>query len=336
MGGHRDRNSSGRVAACSSSSRQDGVVTRRQLLAEGITDGQIRARLKSHRWRAIYPGVYMTLDERPSALAMTWAAVLRAGPGAVAGPRTSLWLAGAYDEPPARLDVLVPDGRTAPGNVPFQVRRCRHLPARVHPAARPPRLRVDDAVLDLCQQITRPDLVVDLVIRVVQRRLTTASRLRERTARRRRQRWRALLLDVLGDVERGVLSSLERRWLRHVEIAHGLPSSKINHREDGEGGRTYRDFDYDEYGLVVETDGREAHSVAEAFRDRIRDNRVTVSGRRTLRYGWHEIVRNPCAVAEEVATVLRMLGWSGHPRPCGPQCVIARDRRRDRDKDPTR
>ena len=39
---------------------------------------------------------------------LLWAAILRAGPGAAAGPRTSLWFAGAADAPPTLFDVVVP------------------------------------------------------------------------------------------------------------------------------------------------------------------------------------------------------------------------------------
>ncbi|MDQ1289911.1 MAG: hypothetical protein QG622_3477 [Actinomycetota bacterium] len=303
---------------------QGGVVTRRQLVEAGVTEGQIRARVRSRRWRVLHSGVYATFSDPPSPRAMVWAAVLRAGPDAVAGPLTSLWLAGAVDSPPSPLDVMVPAGRMVRSSVPFRVHRARDLLARVHPVALPPRLRIEYAVLDTVQQLTRAEAVVDLVITCVRRGLTTAPRLRVLLTERKRQRWRGLLVEVLDDVARGVRSGLERRWFRTVERAHGLPCSVINSRDDSGGRREYRDFDIKKYGLVIETDGQETHPVEEAFRDRARDNRVTVSGRRTLRYGWHEIVQDPCGVAGEVAAVLRMLGWTGHPRPCGRDCSLPR------------
>jgi very-short-patch-repair endonuclease len=77
-----------------------------------------------------------------------------------------------------------------------------------------------------------------------------------------------------------------------------------------------------EFGLIVELDGQEAHPTGDAFRDRRRDNQVTVSGRRTLRYGWREVSQDPCGVAAEVAAVLTILGWTGNPHPCGPRCTL--------------
>jgi hypothetical protein len=127
--------------------------------------------------------------------------------------------------------------------------------------------------------------VVDVVLRVVQRRLTTAERLGACLATRRSHPYRHLRVDVLADTASGVQTPLERRWVRAVERAHGLPVSAVN-RPDDDGRRRYRDVEYLPWGLVCEVDGREAHPDDERFRDRRRDNRVTVSGRRKLRYGW--------------------------------------------------
>jgi len=177
-------------------------------------------------------------------------------------------------------------------------------------------------VLDAADETDRAVVVVDLVIAAVQRRLTTAARLRDALARRRGHRWRTLLTEILADVSGGVRSALERRWLHDVERAHGLPRSTLN-RPDRDGPRRcYRDAELVPWGLVAELDGREAHPGGERFRDRRRDSRVTATGRRSLRYGWHEVVQDPCGIAVEVAGVLQALGWSGAPRRCGPSCRL--------------
>jgi len=307
---------------------QDGLATRRQLLELGIAPGLLRARLADGRWQQVHAGVYATFSGPLPPRAVIWAAILRAGPGAAAGPRTSLWLAGAIDKAPRSPDVIVPADRRVRGQVPFVVERNRRLSLDLHPAALPPRLRTEAAVLAVCDHVDRPEAVVDLVIRVVQRRLTTADRLRGSLASRPRQRWRSLLGEILADVDHGVRSALELRWIRDVERAHGLPPSSLNRVDDGPTGREYRDAEFVEYGLIAELDGRLAHPTDRAFRDRRRDNRVTVSGRSTLRYGWHEITQDSCAVAGEVTAVLQTLGWTGAPRPCSPHCGLTRDRGR--------
>ena len=176
-------------------------------------------------------------------------------------------------------------------------------------------------MLDVAAQQARPGGVVDVVLRAVQRRRTTPARLRACLGTRRSHRWRGLLADLLDDADQGVSTPLERRWVHDVERPHGLPPGAVN-RPDLDQRRRYRDVEYELWGLVCELDGREAHPDDQRFRDRERDNLVTASGRRTLRYGWREIVDDPCGVAAEVARVLRSQGWSGTPRRCCPTCPV--------------
>jgi hypothetical protein len=191
----------------------------------------------------------------------------------------------------------------------------------IHPVARPCRLRLEVAVLDACDAMDRPEAVVDLVVRVVQGRFTTAARLREVLDDRPRHRWRRLVGELLADVATGARSALELRWVRTVIRPHGLPLGSLNRPDGGADGRVYRDVELEEWGLVVELDGRIAHPQEEAFRDRRRDNWVTVSGRATLRYGWREIVQDACGVGAELDAVLTGRGWSGG-HPCGPGCPV--------------
>jgi hypothetical protein len=257
-----------------------------------------------------------------------WAAVLRAGAGAAAGPWTSLWLAGVVDRMPERPDVVLPARRQLRADPGIRASRRRRLATAIDPAAGPPRLRVEEALLDAVRDLDRPAAVLDLVLRAVQRRLTTAARIRERLADRRAHPWRTLLTAALADADAGVRSMLEHRWLHDVERAHGLPPSSLNRPDrevaaDGtDAGRRLRDAEFVTWGLVVELDGREFHPGELRFRDRRRDNRVTATGRRTLRYGWREVAGDPCGVAAEVAQVLRLAGWAGTPRPCGPACGL--------------
>lgn len=127
---------------------------------------------------------------------------------------------------------------------------------------------------------------------------------------------------MIGDVDAGAQSPLELEHLRRVERAHGLPRS-VRQARAGGARATWIDVDYVEFGTRVELDGRIRHVGEGAFRDRRRDNRSVVEGRVTLRYGWHEVFGQPCAVAAEQAKVLAAHGWTGRPRRCGRQCRIA-------------
>jgi very-short-patch-repair endonuclease len=237
-----------------------------------------------------------------------------------------LWLWKLKDEPPSVIDVVVPESRKVLPRAGLRVHRRRALDQDsaellVHPAAQPRRLRVEEAVLDHCDSATAV-VAIDLMLRATQRRLSTADRLRRSIDQRPRQRWRSLLLEVLTDVKIGVASPLELRYLRDVEKPHDLPSGTRNEPEkQPRRSNRYRDVRYRAWHVIVELDGRAAHPVTEKHRDMGRDNVAAVAGDAALRYGWLDVVGVPCAVASQVAAVLRRGGWTGRPRPCGPRCA---------------
>ena len=309
------------------------MLSRAQLLALGLSPAQARQPVHSNRWRIVLPGVYATFTGPLPDRSRIWAALLYAGPGSAAAGRTALFLNGIQDELPLRLEVVVPHERRVVPRPQLEVRRARGLGARISPVGHPARLRAEDAVLDVIDGATTSAAVVDVLLRAVQRRRTTPERLRAALAERPRSRWRGLIEDVLDDTAGGVRSALERRYLRHVASAHGLPRGEHNaavEEHDAFGqpvGRRYRDVRYARWQLLVELDGHEAHPSHTRWRDRRRDNRATIAGEVSLRYGWAEVASTPCEVAAEVASVLRRHGWRGSPKPCGPACPVARQQR---------
>ena len=212
-------------------------------------------------------------------LAAVWAAVLGAGSGAAASHATALWLGGVIDDRPDVIHISIPAERRVRSHPGVRIHRTRDFSDSVHPAALPPRSRVECAVLDV-SETAGPVVVVDIVLRSIQRRLTTALRLRAALSSRPRHRHRWLLQEVLDEAGSGVHSQLERRYLRDVERRHRLPSGRRNRAERGSGGSDrYRDVRYRPWLTVVELDGRAAHPADEAFRDHRRD-KCRCSGRR--------------------------------------------------------
>lgn len=305
---------------------QSGLVSRGQALDAGLTRRQVDHLVRSGRWRRLLPGVHAVHSGPVDARARAWAAVLHCGDGACAGGATALWLWGVIDEPPPVVTVCIPAGRRVSPTRGVKVVRRRDLDRLRHPAVGPPRLRVEEAVLDVADGALRPEAAIDVVLRAVQRRLTTAARLRDALAARGRYRWRALLLMVLEEVVVGVRSALERLYLRDVERAHGLPAGRYNPLETvserRRETRRYRDVRYEAWRLVVEVDGGEAHLPEDEHLDHRRDNAVAASCRSTLRYGWREVVGEPCLVAEEVTRSLRVRGWGGSAVARGPGCPL--------------
>ena len=253
-----------------------------------------------------------------------WAAVLRVGPGAMARGLTAAALDGLTDQPPAQpIQVLVPLTRRVRVESAIAVRYSRDAAARRHPLWTPPRTWIEDTVLDLADDCGAVSDVMGWVSRAVGRGLTTPNRIQAALQDRRRHRWRTELMPILADVAEGARSPLEVRYLRSVERAHGLPRGTRQRRIVAGRSVRYVDIDHVEFRTRIELDGRIGHADDGAFRDRRRDNDGVRSGHATLRYGWADVVDFPCAVAAEVALVLRARGWAGRPKRCGPTCGLS-------------
>src|SRR5215213_7738172 len=82
--------------------RAHGVVTRRRLLAQGVSSRQIEARVARGSLIAVYPGVYRVGHAAPSALATYMAAVLACGPGALLMGAAAAYLYGLIKGEPPR------------------------------------------------------------------------------------------------------------------------------------------------------------------------------------------------------------------------------------------
>lgn len=297
---------------------QCAAFNRGQAAAFGITDSMIRAKVQAGRWQRVHPSTYVAHNSEIGFRTRAWAAVLFCGPSTLVSHDAAGYLAGLLDRPPAVIDVSVPCHRRPRGAEGVVVNR-RRGPLRY--AGSPPRVSIEETVLDLISRATRPDDVVAFLTAACQRRLTTATRLRDAAQRRGRLPWRALVQDVLRDADE-THSALEWRYLRNVERAHGLPESKRQVSARHGGSKLWRDAVYRKYRLVVELDGAAAHPQERRHRDMARDNAVTVSGGKTLRYGWHDVFGHACEAAIQVAVVLQAAGWDGQPRPCGLNCPV--------------
>lgn len=225
-------------------------------------------------------------------------------------------LHGLIEEHALPIDVLIPHTRRLVDRPWLRFRRERADIRMPYAAVLPTRTRLEDTVLDLCAG-GAPAEVISWITKAVQRRLTTPARLLTAMCRRRSVRHRRLIEQVLGDAESGVHSQLEYRFGRDVLRQHGLPSGRHQFRVPGTS--RVADLAYEEFALLVELDGRIGHVEEGMWRDRKRDNAHAVVGWLTLRFGWFEVVHTPCAIAADLAAVLRARGWTGVVRAC-PSC----------------
>jgi len=302
---------------------QLGVVSRSQVIRAGLTADMIKFRVRSGRWQQIYPGVYATFTGVLGRGPQLWAALLSAGSGAVLSHDTAAELHRLIDRQTGAIHVMVPRQRHINPVSGAVIHRSGRAIEAVEGYSNPPRTKVEETVLDLTQTARTFDDVCGWVTRAFARDLTDEARLRKAMTQRTKLRWRSDLDELIAAVSGGDHSVLEFRYHRDVERAHGLPKPDRQVPFTGPGGRRgRRDRVYQEYGVVVELDGRLAHPAEHQRRDQARDNAAAVGGQQTLRYGWPQVKWEACATAAEVAKVLRRHGWEGRPRPCSPGCPV--------------
>lgn len=305
---------------------QSGVVSRRQALAAGLAPHDIRRLVRRREWAAVHDGVFVTHTGTPSWTERAWAAVLAVAPAALChdsalrlsdgpgrrGRRSDDPIHVAVDR---KRTVLAPDG--------VVLHRLARLDSRVLWHRSPPCVRVEEAVLDLAAEAPGEYEAIALLADAVQARRTTTERIRSALDGRPRIPRRRFLVDVLDDLGSGACSVLEQAYLTRVERAHGLPRG-LRQRAAWSAGRIYRDVDYDEYGLVVELDGRTFHDTARSRdRDLDRDLDTVVEGRLTIRLGWGQVFGRGCQTAVRVGLLLQQRGWAGTATPC-PSCGTSR------------
>lgn len=301
--------------------RQDGVVSRPQARAAGLSDNDIERLLRRRAWAVVHRGVYLDHTAAPTWNQRAWAGVLCCWPALLDGTSALF----AYDlnrsvPPPPVISVLVDARRTIRAPHGVRVRRTRDL-ARVGVwGLTPPRTTLENAVLVAASSARHRETQVALVADACQSGRTSVRLLSAELGQLPRLVGRAFLGEVLGDVAAGAMSPLERRYLRDVERAHGLPRGDRQARL----GSSLQDVRYRATGLVVELDGRLGHEwAAEVWKDLDRDIRSAEADLLTVRLGWRQVLR-PCRTAQAVARVLHARGWRGSLHACGPACRAAR------------
>jgi very-short-patch-repair endonuclease len=301
---------------------QGGVITRIQGMELGLSPDVIRQQVRAGRWRAVRRGVYVVFSGPLNREAVLWAAVCYSGTDAALSHQTAAELHKISDRPSELIHVTIPDSRRVCPSPGLVIHHSRRIVAATHPALRPPRTRVVDTVLNLVAQAKTLDDAFGIVSASCQRRLTTAALLMEAMDERPRIRWRSEMSAALGDISVGVHSVLEYLYVARVERAHGLPvaTRQANLRTDRRN--RYLDNLYEEYGLCVELDGKQAHPEDQRWQDLRRINDITEKGLVTLRYGWLDVRSRQCQTAGQIGSTLTKRGWTGSLRRCGPDCQV--------------
>ena len=307
---------------------QRGVLARWQIATEPADLAAAKAHLRSGKWQPVYRGVYAVYTGSPSREGVLWAGVLRCGPDAALSHFTAAELDGLTNARLEATHVSVPTDRRVRlsdddrGSCipPLVVHRSARLAEAKHPAKTPPRTRVAETVLDLVETAQSFDGAFGWLSSACGRRLLTPGQLRDATARRAKMRWRGEVLVAIEEIADGVMSNLERGYLRNVERPHRLPKPERQCRRRRGTRSAYLDNSYDDLGVAVELDGLASHPAESRWLDMRRDSFFAGNGIITLRYTWADVTTRPCQVAREIGLVLRQRGWTGTLRACRPSC----------------
>lgn len=310
-------------------SAQRGIVARREARRGEISARGVERRLRSGKWRRMHRGVYATFTGEASREAKLWAAVRRAGPGAMLSYETAAEVQKLADKPSAKIHITVPHSRRPAQGRPIRgvvIHRSDLSQPQYLPPWKLPRTRIEDTVLDLVAQASTFDEAYSWISRALSRELATPGMLRAALAGRKRVRWRAWVTEALTAAGEGIHFPLELRYARDVEGAHGLPKARRQARRAIEGKVHYKDNWYPDYGVCVELDGAAYHPPEQVRMDKRRDNvNLASDDIRTYRFDFVDVTERACHSAAMVAASLRRNGWPGRPHPCRrPGCGLGR------------
>lgn len=209
--------------------RQDGVIARFQALAEGVRPHDIARLVRRHEWVVHQPGIYIDHTGVPTWRQRAWAAVLGHWPAALFGVSAMRAADGTSAED--TVHVAVDRSRGRPKQVPgVRIHFVTGLHNRVQWNLGPPRMRYEDAVLDVAAS-ARDDLAaVAVLTSACAGRRTTADKLADALDGRSRIARRGWMSAVLADAAAGTHSVLEHGY-RELERVHGLPQASRQLRD---------------------------------------------------------------------------------------------------------
>jgi hypothetical protein len=233
--------------------------------------------------------------------------VLAAGAGAVLAGLSAARLDGLTGFDTGRIYLLAPAARQVRVQLPHGVvvRRSAVLaPGAVHPLRLPPRTRLARSIVDAAAWMSSEDGARAVLAAAVQQRLARVSDLQAVLERRPSLRRRSLITLTLRDIAGGAeaLSELDfGRLTRRFRLPQ--PDRQVI-RLDTNGRRRWLDAYWDQARLVAEVDGRWHMEALAWWADMRRDNELTVSGLRVLRFPAFAVRDEPELVAAQILAAL--------------------------------
>lgn len=276
------------------------MVTRKQLLAAGVSGDEIRWRLREGSLIQVHRGVYRVGHKAPSIEARYLAAVLACGDGAVLSGLAAGYLWGLVKGTAPPPEVTAPTIRRVKGVRTRRARRRATEATKRHgiPVTTVPRTLVDLSSLLQLEDLARACHEAGVLHRTTPRDVEAVLRQRPSTPGARQLR------KVLhGDVH-VTLSALERRFLELLREA-GLPLPETNRV----AGTKRVDCRWPRHKLTVELDSYRFHNSRHAWeQDRRREREAHARGDDFRRYTPADVFDDPTRMLAELRGLLQCPG----------------------------
>jgi very-short-patch-repair endonuclease len=282
---------------------QHGLVTRRQLLEQGLTVRKVNYRVVSRRLRPVHRGVY-AIGPALSPRMREMAAVLACGPESYVSHRSAaaLWALLSPQAASAPVDVSI-RGRNGGRKPGIRPHRDRLEPDEVSELDGVPVVTPARTLLDLAGQASGRELE-QAFAEAERRDLVTHRGLVSLIDRYPRRQGAGTLRGLIRDTREILLtrSEAEERLLSLVR------SGKLRKPESNVRIEGYEvDVCWRAERVIVEVDGFAWHSSRRTFeRDRQRDGDLSAAGYRVLRVTWRQLSDEPDAVLVRLAQTLAL------------------------------
>lgn len=288
--------------------RQEGIASRRQLYAAGLSRGQLRARLSSGRWRRTGRQTISVTTGPLTPSARCWVAVLETCPRAAVDGVTALQAAGVTGLSDTVLHVIAPKSSTPRRSRAVVVHESRRFDEADVVASglrrtRPPVAAVHAALWAVSDRQAALFLVVP-----VQQRVVTVPQLHEVLLRVRRHPRRRVLLDVLRDLSDGA-QSLNELDVARAFARRGLPRPTRQLLVELPSGRVYLDIAWEQWGIFLEVDGLQHDAAQARLADALRDLQLAGRGKTSVRLPVLAWRLDREAVLDALEELLRAKGW---------------------------
>lgn len=290
--------------------RQEGIVSRPQVYAAGVTRWEVRAELTAGRWRRTGPQTLSLVTGPLTQPATHWVAVLEGGPRAFLDGASSLVAGGLRKFEVDTVRVSVPRGARIRRVAGIDVRQTRRWAAddlATGPGV--PRSRNEVAAVRGALWARSDAQAALLLTMPVQQGLTTPERLGREALRIRRDRRRRLVHAVVLDLLQGVRSLGEREFARECR-RRGLPEPTRQVVRRAANGTYYLDVVWEDWGLVVEIDGIHHAWAQNLVQDALRQNDVTLEGATVLRLPLLGLRVAADEFFEQIGRALRAAGYA--------------------------